>query len=131
MTATDKERIRLLRGGGHGYKAIAAKLSLPAATVKSYCHRNGLMLKTDEIDTDACRQCGKLLGDKLPGAEQKKFCSDACRSTWWNRHAYLREPKEKDRRVCVLCGHVFYSRKARKYCGHACYIRARFGGKKP
>ncbi len=130
MTAADREKIRLLRGGGHGYKAIATKMELPLASVKSYCQRNGLAASAEEAGEDSCLQCSKPLGKKLPGAERKKFCSDACRSTWWNRHAYLREPKEKDRRVCVYCGRVFYSRKPRNYCGHPCYIRARFGGKK-
>jgi hypothetical protein len=131
MTATEKDQIRLLRGGGLGYKAIAAKLELSLASVKSFCQRNGLAASGDESVGDACLQCGKPLGERLPGAENKKFCSTVCRITWWNRHTHLREPKEKDRRVCVYCGCVFYSRKPRKYCGTACYTRDRFGGVRP
>ena len=118
MTTIEKEQIYYLRGLGLGYKAIADRLDLNMATVKSYCHRNGLMLKTDEIDTDACRQCGKMLGERLPGAEQKKFCSDTCRYKWWSRNADVRTPQENDRRVCAHCGCVFFSKRERKYCSH-------------
>jgi hypothetical protein len=128
MNAADKEKIRLLRGDGLGYKAIAAKLELSSASVKSFCQRNGLAASGDDNAGDACLQCGEPLGKKRPGAENKKFCSTACRITWWNRHAHLREPKEKDRRVCAYCRRVFYDRKPRKYCGVPCSAAARFGG---
>ncbi len=128
MTITDKEKICLLRGDGLGYKAIAAKLGLPLGSVKSFCQRNDRA--ADDGAGGVCLQCSKPLGKRLPGAENKKFCSSACRITWWNHHAHLRQPQDKDRRVCVYCGRTFYSRKPRQYCGHPCYIRARFGGKR-
>ncbi len=124
MTIADKEKIRCLRGGGLGYKDIAAQLGMPVATVKSYCHRNSIVAEKESAG-DACLQCGSPFGKRRPGAEKKKFCSDACRYKWWGRNA---APQEKNRRVCAYCGLVFYSRKPRKYCGHPCYIRARFGG---
>ncbi len=123
MTATDKEKIRYLRGSGHGYKAIAAQLNLSAAAVKGFCHRNGVAA----VSGDACPQCGAALGERRPGAEKKKFCSDSCRNKWWDSHADVRA-KDKDRRVCVHCNGVFYSRKPKKYCNTGCYVTARFGG---
>jgi hypothetical protein len=129
MTDIEKEKIRYLRGEGLGYKVIASRLELSVAAVKGFCQRNKLDGVAAENADNICRQCGQALGEKMPGAEGKKFCSAACRNAWWNRHAYLREPNEKDRHVCIHCGRVFYSdkSKARKYCGHPCYIKARFG----
>ncbi len=125
MTAADKARIQHLRGGGLGYKAIAAVLALPVDSIKSFCKRNGLTAKAEA--PTACLQCGKPLGERPPGAERKKFCSDACRNKWWDSHADLRA-KDKDRRVCAHCNRIFYSRKPKKYCNTGCYMTARFGG---
>ncbi len=131
MTATDKEKIRYLRGGGLGYKAIAATLELPVSTVKSFCLRSGLTAIVATADTlDACLQCGEPLGKRLPGAERKKFCSDSCRAKWWSRNADIISTREKDRRVCAHCSRVFYSRKPKKYCNTGCYVTARFGGQR-
>ncbi len=128
MRAVDKERIQRLRGSGLGYKAIATRLELPVATVKSFCQRNGLTTTVVTVNAgDACPQCSKPLGERLPGAERKKFCSDACRNKWWDAHADVRA-KDKDRRVCAHCSRVFFSRKPRKYCGIPCATAARFGG---
>ncbi len=127
MTHSDKENIRRLRGDGLGYKAIAARLKLSPAAVKGYCQRNGLAAKATAPAGDCCLHCGAPLGERLPGAEKKKFCSDSCRYRWWGRHGDVRVQKEKDRRVCAHCRREFYSRKPKKYCTHGCYIIARFG----
>jgi hypothetical protein len=127
MTVKDKESIQYLRRDGLSYQAIADQLGLSLASVKSFCQRSGVVVES-KCNPDNCQQCGKPLGAKLPGAEGKRFCSAACRMKWWNHHASLRTPKEKDRRVCSHCGNEFYSAKPRKHCGHPCYIAARFGG---
>jgi len=121
MTHIDKEKIRYWRGEGLGYKAIAVKTGLSENAVKGFCKRNG-----GESDPNACRQCGAAL-TQIPGT-RKKFCTAACRNTWWNNHSYLREEKESDRRACVFCGRDFISPASagRKYCGHPCYIAGRF-----
>jgi endogenous inhibitor of DNA gyrase (YacG/DUF329 family) len=128
MTSIEKEKIRYLREEGLGYKAIATRLTLSVDTVKSFCKRSGLCGEAVENAGHACRQCGKPLAKK-PGAKKQRFCSALCRNTWWNQHAYLHAPKEDNQRVCACCGDVVYSRtsRLRKYCGHACYIQARFG----
>ncbi len=127
MTTVDKDNIRRLRDGGLGYKAIAARLDLPLDAVKGFCRRNGLTANTAEPTGNACLQCGAALGERPPGAERKKYCSDACRNKWWDSHADLRA-REKDRRICAHCNRVFYNRKPRKYCGIPCSTAARFGG---
>ena len=127
MTNSQKERIVSMRGEGAGYKAIAAKLSLSVDTVKSFCRRHGLDGAAVRITDDACRQCGKPLERKT---DQKKFCSDKCRSAWWSSHTNLYQQKEENKRVCAHCGRVFYSfqSKRRKFCGHPCFISSYFGG---
>lgn len=126
MTVTEKEKIRYLRGEGLGYKAIASRLGLTVDTVKGFCKRSGLNGVAAEKADNTCRQCGAPLVKS--GARRKKFCSDQCRSAWWSAHAYLYNYKEEDTRACAYCGRVFNSfpSKSRKYCGHACYIKARY-----
>jgi len=123
MNLIEKEKIRYWRGEGLGYKSVADKLGISENVVKGYCRREGL--DGEPVPDTACRQCGK----PLEGDPRKKFCGDACRNRWWNAHAYLREPRPQNRRVCVHCGAAFHSEpgKNRKYCGHPCYIAARFG----
>jgi len=128
MTVIEKEKVRYLRGEGLGYKAIASRLTLSVDAVKGFCRRYGLDGKAAQSIPITCRQCGKPLAHKS-GAGQKKFCSAPCRSAWWSGHAYLYKHKEKNKRACAHCGCAFYSfqSKERKYCGHSCYIKARFG----
>jgi hypothetical protein len=132
MTAIEKEKIRYLRGEGLGYKAIASRLELTVDVVKGFCRRNGLDGEAAPNADTVCRQCGKSF-DKKPGAEKKRFCSGICRSAWWRQHKHLSTPKQENGNICARCGRVFYSppSKQRKYCGHDCYIAARFGGDRP
>ena len=127
MNLIEKEKIRYWRGEGLGYKSVAAKTGLTENAVKGFCKRNGLGGEAALPDDTTCRQCGAALA-QAPGT-RKKFCSAACRNTWWNHHAYLREPKETDRRACLFCGRDFFSNASagRKYCGRPCHIAARYG----
>jgi hypothetical protein len=120
----EKEKIRYWRGEGLNYAAVADKSGLSETAVRNYCKREGL--DGDPVPETVCRQCG----EPLEGAGRKKFCSGACRNAWWNAHAYLRELRPHNRRACAQCGASFFSYpgRARKYCGHTCYIAARFRG---
>jgi len=130
MTKIEKEKVRYWRGEGLGYKTVAAKAGVTENAVKSFCKRNGLT--GEPVSDTACRQCGKPLEGASPftPTPRKKFCGDACRSQWWNAHAYLREPNSQNRRTCIHCGAEFFSDpcKNRKYCGHPCYVAHRFQG---
>lgn len=135
MTNEQRTEIIRLRQEGCGYVTIASRLGLSANTVKSFCRRNGFAGCVEEKNTAAaieeghCRECGKKL---IQPEKMKKisFCSRECRQKWWKEH-----PEKLNRRavypfVCAACGKEFtaYGNKERKYCSHACYIEARFGG---
>lgn len=82
-----------------------------------------------ELDAGFCLQCGALL-TQTPGRKRVKFCSDNCRTAWWNAH-----PEKVNRRAiyhftCAHCGKPFtaYGNAKRKYCSHACYIADRYKG---
>jgi ribosomal protein S27AE len=126
----EKEKIRYWRGEGLGYKALAAKTGLTEAAVKGFCRREGL--SGEPVPDTVCRQCAKPLEGASPitPAPRKKFCGDACRMAWWSAHPYLRDSRPANRRACAHCGAEFFSApgKNRKYCGHPCYVAARFGG---
>ena len=69
-----------------------------------------------------CPECGKEIIPNRRG-RPKKFCSDACRFAWKNKH-----PKPENWRkvtlICPVCGQEFeargYGDVKRKYCSRSC-----------
>ena len=133
MTTEEKQEISRLRKAGAGYTRIANELGINVNTVKTFCRRNGLTGDMPEqlpgITEQPCRQCGRPVV-QYPGRREKKFCSDVCRNRWWNGHLGEAERENMATHPCPVCGSEFhaYGSRNRKYCSHACYIRARFGG---
>jgi len=76
-----------------------------------------------------CPQCGALL-TQTPGRKRVKFCSDNCRTAWWNAHPEKVNRKAVYHFTCAHCGKPFtaYGNTQRKYCSHACYIADRYKG---
>mgnify|MGYP002626074911 CR=1 FL=1 len=85
--------------------------------------------KSKALSQQPCKYCGTMIL-QIPGRKEKKFCSDDCRNSWWNKH--LTEVKRKNMTdyICPACGKTFsaYGKRNRKYCSHECYITDRFGG---
>ena len=131
MTKEQKERVREMRRAGKGYATIARELGLTKSQVSSFCRRQGLtgVAGAAREPSDTCPNCGKRLIRK-PGRKRARFCCDACRHAWWNSHPELIRRKAYYEFDCACCGKRFtaYGNDHRKYCSHACYIRARFGG---
>lgn len=134
MTKEQKEQIRKLRCSGYGYATIAEALGLTKNQVSAFCRRDGIAGNVVDgtisaPNTECCRGCGKAL-KQVPGRKEIKFCSDACRRSWWNSHLDQVNRKAIYEYRCSGCGKVFtaYGNSKRKYCSHACYIRARFKG---
>ena len=139
MTSLQKEQVRRMRREGISYSKIAESLGLSENTVKSYCKRNNLRvvstptkveLPNTESETETfefCKNCGKPI-EQRPGMKPRKFCSDKCRTTWWNSHLDQVSRKSVYHLECAACGKPFdsYGNKNRKYCTHACYIKDRF-----
>lgn len=126
MTTEQKKQIKTMRLQGMGYVKIGQALGISNNTVRSFCRRNGL-------DGDAaknsivCQHCGKPV-KIVPKHKPKKFCSDACRTAWWNSHMKSVNRKAVYQFTCAFCGKSFtaYGNKGRKYCTHGCYIADRF-----
>ena len=143
MTNEQKTVVESLRSQGLGYKRIAAQTGISANTVKSYLRKNAPVAVEQEIPIispesvavissdfqPVCRQCGKPVAQN-PGRKEKKFCSDSCRTRWWNNHLDLVKRKAIYHFTCPTCGRDFsaYGNAHRKYCSHSCYIEDRFGG---
>lgn len=126
MNDVQKKDIKRLREKGLGYSKIAKRLSLSLNTVKSYCQRNnlgGVMADQNAIKKLSCDQCGTSVL-QVAGRKRKRFCSDACRNSWWTEH---RKDGGGTLHICPGCKKEFKGRKGRKYCSHACYIEDRFG----
>ena len=127
MTNGEKARIVQMRKRGLGCAEIARSLGMSVNTVKSYWRRSGVkpLEKMTAQSGDVCRQCGSVL-KHTPGRKRKQFCSDACRLRWWHGHREL--GRNARTIVCASCGKAFVTDRVQKYCSHACYISARFGG---
>ena len=112
MTNEQKKQIIELRQAGYGYATIADSLGLTKNQVSAFC-----------------RNCGKQL-TQTPGRKPVKFCSDVCRTKWWNSHLDKVNRKAFYTFTCAHCGKPFtaYGNDHRKYCSHECYIADRFGG---
>ena len=117
------EAIDKLRFQGYGYKKIASILGLAENMVKSYCRRNPI-----DKESRLCVSCGKSI-KSTPHKREKKFCSDKCRTKFWNSHSELINRKTVYSYVCVHCGKSFQSfYKDRKYCSRSCFADARRKG---
>lgn len=136
MTVEEKGRIAELRRAGMGYFKISQTLGINQNTVKTFCRRNNLTGKPSEAPPEnygirerSCQYCGGAVV-QFPGRKEKKFCSDACRSKWWNAHLGQANRKAMYDYTCPHCGRRFsaYGNRKRKYCSHECYIAERFGG---
>ena len=135
MTQKERDNILRLRLEGKSYTQISDNLHISRNTVKSICLRMGIQpaeTSGENHDTDHCKLCGAALVQNVTG-KRKQFCSDQCRRIWWTQHQDNRSLRSAVKAKCAFCGSVFedYEKNHRKYCCHACYIRDRFGEKKP
>lgn len=122
MTANEKAEVTKLRKEGLGYLKISKLTGISRDTIKSYCQKTE---RPKNKETAKCEYCGnKITKSNRPA---KRFCSDKCRSKWWNAHA---DKQMNFSAVCPVCGHEFlmHRRNEKKYCSRGCYIAARFHG---
>ena len=121
MTDLQKKIIFTMRKQKATYATIADALGLSINTVKSFCYRNGINT-TDTNDDGVCLCCGKTLAVSN-SHRPRKFCSDRCKSTWWNARRYARQSEKMVTVVCSVCGTTFtdYASTNRKFCSQACY----------
>lgn len=118
---TDRIRVRHYRffsGSDEksGISLLAAEIQLTGT--KASVHTE------DHPAPNCCRNCGKQL-TQTPGRKPVKFCSDTCRTHWWNSHLDKVNRKAFYSFTCAHCGTPFtaYGNNHRKYCSHDCYIR--------
>ena len=124
MTKEQKTLILYYREQHMTYRQIGKKLGLSPDTVKTFCRRKRAQSERTEESVQAqCRNCGAPV-HPLPGRRERLFCSPACRTAYWRKHNLLGGTP----RYCAGCDALLTGGSAsRKYCGHACYIRHRFG----
>lgn len=127
-------RIQELRSKGYGYKAIASAIGLSRDAVRYFCKANGLDNEHMDVQSqpeELCPNCGKGILQPHTG-RKRKFCSDACRRSWWAAHPTALQQNEEAvyQITCAGCGKVFlsYGNRHRRYCGHGCYVQNRFRG---
>ena len=104
MTEQQKRDILQLRSRGLAFSSIAKELSLSVNTVKSFCRRK--TIKAVNEPSAVCRFCGKHLIQTF-GKREKKYCSDKCRTLWWNNNRRKMDNKSVSFYKCSFCGKMF------------------------
>ena len=124
MTQEQKQIIINGINNNESIASLARKLSIGESTIRMFIKRN-----IDKTDDTLCKNCGKAISS-LPHHQTKVFCSDKCRMAWWNKNQVNVNKKAFYTFVCPCCNKetTVYGNKNQKYCSHACYIKARFGG---
>ena len=129
MTENQKAEIASYRAEGLGYKRISQVMGISENTIKTYCRRHRMGSAEAATSHDTCKRCGATI-HQTTGGRARVFCSDECRYKYWKAHIDQAKSKALYSFVCPNCGKPFtaYGAAGRKYCSHACYIAARFGG---
>ncbi|MBQ7802558.1 DUF2116 family Zn-ribbon domain-containing protein [Candidatus Saccharibacteria bacterium] len=90
-----------LRAENYSYASIAKQLGMSPNTVKSICLRKGILTpdkprktKTEKAALQICKQCGKPI-DNSWNRIGKSFCSDKCRTSFWNAQKKERKERQK------------------------------------
>lgn len=125
MTEREKRSIEHFQLRGKSSKYVASKLGVSLNTVKSYMQRH------DPKSVVKCLHCGEPFKAN-PKRNVRLFCSDKCRSKWWNIHRNEIDRKAIYKIKCAYCGEEFevYGRKNQKYCNRECYMHAHRKGEK-
>lgn len=109
-----------LRQKGLGYRAIASATGLTRDVVRYHCKANAP--NSEAPASSLCPNCGKPIVQP-PTGRKKRFCSDACRRSWWQAHS-IAVPLQ----TCAHYGKAFKAcgSSKRRYCSRACYFQHRF-----
>lgn len=133
MNAEEIEKLKIYRRQGYGYEKICKLINVSKSTVAAYCRRNDIRpikhakeSRASENGVDEnlfCKYCGRELIQSKRG-KPKKFCSEACRRSWWKEHEQALNKKAYYLITCKNCNKLFesYGNKNRKYCCHECYV---------
>ena len=78
MDNFERREIERMYRDGYGPTAISYELSISINTIKSYIRRHPSMKNASR-----CLYCSKVIS-QTKGRKVKKFCSDRCRSAYWN-----------------------------------------------
>ncbi len=118
-----KEQLLKMKEHGFSYRRISFLLNIPLSNVKSTV----LRARKAPVKKIYCKTCGKYV--KQPkGKKEKNFCSDKCRTKWWNAHKDLIKHSNPVYKKCPICGKVFITYKSQNkiYCCRECYRRAKW-----
>lgn len=95
MKSEEIEKLKMYRRQGYSYEKICKHINVSKSTVAAYCRRHDIRPIThakesrvveQRIDKNVlCKYCGSELIQSRKG-NPKKFCSEACRRSWWKEH---------------------------------------------
>lgn len=138
MTENQKRLIVEMLAHGSSYREIGEYLNIKRNTIKTFCWRHGFSpadtntpqenpqpavtkkksgKKLKAPQNPFCINCNKLL-EPSRSRSDKKFCSNKCRTDWWNKH-----PREIAC-VCGRCDKEFIAKQRKqRFCSNECATR--------
>ena len=122
MTTEEATKAIKLFKEGKGYRAISKELRLPLTTIASFIQKH-----KENLDIAWCAFCGKEMKPQV-GNRTKRFCSDQCRTKYWNSKKKVETRKSSVKRICECCGLPFidFQNRGRRFCSRSCYLRKRY-----
>ena len=118
MNKTQIDTVERLRREGKGLSVIAQETGISINTIKSHLSRHGIsaprLIRT-------CMFCNAEI------KTTDHFCSDACRSGWYESHS---SDEQDILRLCKACGKPFEPRQSKQvYCSKQCFYNDRYHSK--
>lgn len=117
MGPLEKEAIKNLHKRGWSVNKIADSMNLSKNTVKSFLWRLSKEEGEPKKETKNCAYCGAEL-PYTPGGRERRFCSDKCRTKYWNKE----RANEPYKCICKNCHKEFVSfgNKKKAFCSKEC-----------
>ena len=127
MTNEQRAIILAMRERGEKYQAIAEKTGIAVGTIRSFFARYNKGVVIRPVSSDICLQCHQpILCRKVK--RNRTFCSDQCRSKWWNAHRENLSTASAHQTICKVCRKKIITYSGAKYCSRACYFIDRYKG---
>ena len=122
MTTEEATKIMKMHKDGKGYKTISKELNIPVPSIVSFIKRH-----QNDKGKAWCAFCGEEMKPQV-GNRIKRFCSDKCRSKYWNHRKRIEGRKSSIKRICECCGLPFidFQNRGRRFCSRSCYLRKRY-----
>ena len=123
MTREQKTQLIQLQRQGFSSHEMADFTGLNANTIRSFFSRQGTVTIESTSRDNVCAFCHAAITNRTLKRD-RRFCSDLCRSRWWNAHRAELKTYDQER-ICCYCRRSFQTYGPAKYCSRECFFLSR------